>query len=265
MGLVQIRSEIFLHIMHTGELDAIPEWLEVHREEVNAMGRWNWTMLHLVAAAEAYGLDIEELPELLLEAGADPHQRVPGPRRRAETPFNIAAPNSPKTGFAMTRHWFGQALQGLGSKGLNDISGSHGSSLAQYIAKWFPDEEIEGEIKRGVAAGMRVDIPNYSGWTPLSAAAATGRLKAVQVLLSYYSGKALAIRSTEVYTATYGGRHVTYPKHATAFDLIQARLDQDPGMKQEMRTALRRCQFVIDPNRSEQAGRSLPVRDLGPR
>ena len=115
----------------------------------------------------------------------------------------------------MTLHW----LAGKGAKGLNERSGSHGSTLAQYIAKWLYDDEIEA----AVAKGVRVDLPNDSGWTPLIAAAAMGRVKAAVVFAK--SGNPAA-RTTGSYTANYHGSSVTYPAGLDAAGVARTRLEQ---------------------------------------
>ena len=108
------------------------DWLPAHPQDINAADAKGWTLLHHAAATEAAGQDVEDTVHLLLGAGADPHQTCGA----GDTPFNIAAANSPVTGRLLTHHWLDQALEGKGPKKLNDRSGSHGSTLAQYMAKW---------------------------------------------------------------------------------------------------------------------------------
>ena len=200
-----------------------------------------WTALHYVAKAEADGQDVGGLAEKELMAGADPHQGDD----RGDTPFNIAAPASPKTGRLMTNHWLALALAGKGPKGLNDPSGSHGSTLAQYIAKWSTDDEIEEQIRAGVAKGMIIDKANASGWTPLTAASAMGRAKAVEVFAKHYSPEALAIKTIESYTADYQGQKVTYPAGLTARGVAEVRLVQDKNLSAEMRAGLTLCIKIL--------------------
>jgi hypothetical protein len=235
------RSDKFFQIMNEGQLALIPSWVSVHPEEINAASANGWTVLHKVAQAEAEGIDISNLPDLLLAAGADPHQAD----MNGDTSFNIAAPNSPVCGRIMTHHWLAQALESRGQKALNDLSGSHGSSLSQYIAKWFLDDEIEFYIDQAVRAGMRADIANRSGWTPLIAAAATGRIKAVEVLVKHYGLPALTALTTESYTARYKGFEVTFPEGASAFDVAWERLEQDDGLSAEMQRDLQKCMLVL--------------------
>ncbi len=208
---------------------------------VNKADSDGWTALHYVALAEAQGRDVSGLAEILLQQGADPHIGD----AKGDTPFNIAAPASPRTGRLMTNHWFNLALAGKGLKGLNDPSGSHGSTLAQYIAKWSNDDEIESQISRGVAKGMVIDRANASGWTPLTAAAAMGRAKAVEVFARHYSQSARAIKTVDPYTADYKGQKVTYPVGITALEVAQARLEQDKALSPELRAGLEEAIEVL--------------------
>lgn len=193
--------------------------------------------LHDLARAESYGEDVAAKVARLLKEGADPHQ----PDADGNTAFNIAAANSPVTGRLMTNHWLKLALAGQGTKGLNDPSGSHGSTLAQYIAKWSADDEIEEQIDAAVALGMIIDMPNKSGWTPLMAAAAMGRVKAVEVFAGHYPRESLRLKTTEAYEASYGGYKVVYVAGLTAAELAATRLAQDKGLSEEMKKALAEC------------------------
>ena len=192
--------------------------------------------LHACAEAESRGEDVAARVARLLNEGADPHRTDAD----GNTAFNIAAANSPVTGRLMTNHWLKSALNGQGPKGLNDPSGSHGSTLAQYIAKWSADDEIEAQIRDGLAGGLKIDTPNKSGWTPLSAAA-MGRLKAVEVFARRYSRESLSLKTTEVYETSYNGHKVVYAAGLTAAELAAARLAQDKGLSEEMKTALAGC------------------------
>jgi ankyrin repeat protein len=199
--------------------------------------------LHNAVLDEIRGaIDIAHL-QALLDAGADLHACD----SNGETPFNVAATNAPVSGRLMTLHWLQQALAGMGQKGLNDRSGAHESTLAQYMAKWLNDEEITDAFARVAAAGMRVDIPNKSGWTPLMAAAAMGRLVAVKALLPHYSHAALCTQASEEYTADYGGdgRIVTYRAALNAAELAQERLFQDEGADEALGEALWSCVEII--------------------
>lgn len=181
--------------------------------------------------------------EALLEQGADPH----APDSNGETPFNVAAANGPVSGRLMTLHWLAQALEGRGTKGLNDRSGAHGSTLAQYMAKWLHDDELAEAFARAAAAGMTVDTPNKSGWTPLMAAAAMGRTAAVEALLPHYSHAALCVQAAEDYTADYGGegRIVTYRAALNAAEIAQERLFQDEGADEALGEDLWACVELI--------------------
>jgi hypothetical protein len=197
--------------------------------------------LHECAKAESRGEDVAGRVARLLKDGADPHQQDAD----GNTAFNIAAANSPVCGRLMTDHWLRLALAGQGPKGLNDPSGSHGSTLAQYIAKWSADDEIEEQIAAGLARGLKIDTPNKSGWTPLAAAAAMGRVKAVEVFAGRYSREALCLKTTEAYEASYDGHKVVYAAGLTAAGLAAARLEQDKGLSAEMKKALAECVRVL--------------------
>ncbi|HYD16848.1 MAG TPA: ankyrin repeat domain-containing protein, partial [Patescibacteria group bacterium] len=143
----------------------VGDWLATSSQDVNAADEQGWTVLHYAAAAESAGHDVDDVVNMLLQTGADPHQV----NEAGDTPFNIAAANAPVAGRLMTNHWLEQALMKRG-KGVNDRSGSHGSTLAQYMAKWSRDDEIEEQLRQAVEAGMKPDIANASGWTPVTAA-----------------------------------------------------------------------------------------------
>lgn len=115
--------------------------------------------LHKAAENEIAGKPQPARVQELLASGVDPHETD----AKGNTAFNTAAVAAPVTGRLMTLRWLSDALEGRGSKGLNDPSGSHGSTLAQYIAKWLHDDEIEAAIAKGVAKGMKIDVPNKSG------------------------------------------------------------------------------------------------------
>lgn len=222
-------------LLHVGD------WLAAHPGEANAADAKGWTLLHYCAAAEAAGKDVEDTVRLLLQAGADPHQAD----AKGETPFNIAAPASPVAGRLMTNHWLEQALEGKGPKKLNDRSGSHGSTLAQYMAKWSADGEIEKQLKQAVPLGLKVDVLNASGWTPLSAAAAMGRAAAVRAFIWHYTHAAIYAKTTEAYTASYGGHKVTYAAGLTAPEIAHARLTQDQGASPRLQMDLSACIGII--------------------
>ena len=146
-----ILAQAATHVFHDAG-----DWLSANPAEVNAVDAKGWTVLHYCAAAEAAGKDVEDTVAMLLQAGADPHQ----PDAKGETSFNVAAPASPVTGRLMTNHWLSEALEGRGPKKLNDRSGSHGSTLAQYMAKWSSDDEIEKQLKdaRSWSYGTAADL-----------------------------------------------------------------------------------------------------------
>jgi len=193
-----------------------------------------WTPLHYAASAEAKGIDVADVVEMLLEGGVDPHKED----FNGDTAYNIAAPSSPVTGRLITNYW----LSGRTTKDLNDRSGSHGSTLAQYIAKWSRDEEIEEHLK---TKRLSIDIANAAGWTPLSAAAAMGRVKAVEAFVKLYSLEARKVQTTEAYTTSYNGHSVTYGLTLDAAGIAKARLKQDKGLSDELRASLQRCVEIL--------------------
>lgn len=199
--------------------------------------------LHDAVLDEIRGTPDPARIEALLAAGADPH----APDSNGETPFNIAAASAPVSGRIMTLHWLHQALEGRGAKGLNDRSGAHESTLAQYMAKWLLDDEIESVFALAATAGLQVDTPNKSGWTPLMAAAAMGRTAAVKALLPFYSHAALCLQAREDYTADYGGegRIVVYAAALNAAELAQERLFQDDGADEQLGEDLWACVEMI--------------------
>jgi ankyrin repeat protein len=230
--LQQASRHQFLHV---------GDWLAAHPAEANAADAKGWTILHYCAEAEAQGKDVEDTVRLLLDQGADPHQ----PDAKGDTPFNIAAANSPVTGRLMTNHWLNEALEGRGTKGLSDRSGSHGSTLAQYMAKWSSDDEIEKQLQDAVSKGLKVDVLNASGWTPLSAAAAMGRAAAVRAFIWHYTHDVVYAKTTEAYATSYNGHKVTYSAGITAPEIAYARLTQDKGASQALQNGLCACIGII--------------------
>ena len=233
-----VSTQAILENASRYDFSKVRAWLEHSPHEVSKTDAQGWTVLHWVAEAEAKGIAIDGLVEALLAAGADPHQSD----HASETPFNIAAPSSPKTGRLMTNHWLESALVGKGPKGLNDTSGSHDSTLAQYIGKWSADDEIADQLRRAKAVGMKIAVQNSSGWTALHAAAAMGRANAVKAFASLYTEEEKNLRTTEEYIASYG---VNFPAHATAAQTAQARLDQDNNLTAEMKAGLQKSIAAI--------------------
>jgi hypothetical protein len=217
------------------------DWLSAHAADVNTADTKGWTVLHYAAAAEASGVDVEDAVNMLLQAGADPHK----PDAKGDTPFNVAAANSPVAGRLMTLHWLAEALEGRGEKLLNDRSGSHGSTLAQYMAKWLSDAEIETRLKQAVEAGLKPDVPNASGWTPLTAAAAMGRSAAVRAFIWHYTHDAVYTKTTEAYETAYQGRRVAYAAGLSAAETAFARLTQDSGATGALQNELCACIAAI--------------------
>jgi hypothetical protein len=200
-----------------------------------------WKALHFLAKAESLGeiseREIIDKTNNLFAQGVDLHQTD----ELGNTAFNIAAPSSPILGRLMTNHWLKLALSGKG-KGLNERSGSHNSSLSQYIAKWSNAEEIEEQLDTAIKGGMKIAEQNASGWTPLHAACAMlDRLHAVRAFATRYSKKELALTTTEAYETSYAGfpEIIKYEIGLTAEDVALARLNQGKSLpeakKQEFR------------------------------
>lgn len=191
---------------------------------------------------ESKGKDVAADVAAALAAGADPH----APDGTGDTAFNHAArDNAPVTGRLLTLHWLQQALDGTGAKGLNDLSGSHQSPLAQYMAKWLSDDEIAAGFEKGVAKGLIVDKPNASGWTPMTAAAAMGRVAAVNALLPYYDRDALCVQTTMEYVGVYNGCAVVYRIGLNAPEVAQERIFQDDGASEALGVALWECADIL--------------------
>jgi len=199
------------------------------------------TLFKLVAE-ECRGGDVAAAVLAALASGADPHASDAA----GDTPFNHAARgNAPVTGRLLTLHWLREALDGKGAKGLNDLSGAHQSSLAQYMAKWLSDDEMAEWLQRATAQGLIVDRPNASGWTPLIAAAAMGRAGTVNALLPYYTRAALCCQTTEEYVGVYNGCAVVYRRGLNALEVAQERIFQDDGASEALGVALWECADLI--------------------
>lgn len=191
---------------------------------------------------ECKGKDVAADVTAALAAGANPHEADSA----GETSFNHAArDNAPVTGRLLTLHWLQQALDGAGEKGLNDPSGAHQSTLAQYMAKWLKDDEIAGWFEKGIAKGLVVDKPNGAGWTPLTAAAAMGRVAAVSALVPHYTRETLCTQTTEEYVGVYNGCAVIYRVGLNAPEVAQERIFQDDGASEELGVALWECADIL--------------------
>lgn len=226
--LTQAAAFTFLHV---------GDWLQAHPQDVNAQDAKGRTVLHYLAMAESAGQDVEDTASLALQAGADVH----GADGAGETPFNAAAANAPLCGRLMTLQWLHDALDGQGTKGLNDVSGAHGSTLAQYMAKWLNDDELEPLLRIAVEAGLKPCVANNSGWTPLMAACAMGRDGAAEAFMWHYHYNDVFLSSTEEYKAVYGLHGVTYAAGLNAAELAFARLAQDKGASGALKNGLCRC------------------------
>lgn len=197
--------------------------------------------LHHIAKQEAEKkispTEIEALVTKLLEAGADIHQLD----QNGETAFNIAAPASPIIGRLMTNHWLDLALKNLGTKRINEQSGSHNSTLAQYIAKWSNEDEIEKQLDDGIKNGMNISVQNSSGWTPLHAACAmVGRLHAVRAFADRYNESQLNLKTSEAYETKYfeSPELIFYAAKLTAAEIAKSRIVQAKTLPQKMKIQL---------------------------
>ena len=190
--------------------------------------------LHEIARLEAQQKilphEIEKRVLELLASGIDVHQLD----ENGDTAFNIAAPASPIIGRLLTNFW----LSGKSSKGINELSGSHNSSLAQYIAKWSNDEEIELQLDDGIKNGLNIAIQNGSGWTPLHAACAmVFRLHAVRAFASRYNDLELNLKTSESYKTKYfeSPEIIFYDKGLTALAVAKTRLSQAKTLAPEFK------------------------------
>lgn len=183
--------------------------------------------LHEIAKLEAQKKitphEIATQTAALLNSGIDVHQLD----ENGETAFNIAAPASPVIGRLLTNRWLDLSLKNLGSKKINEVSGSHNSTLAQYIAKWSNADEIEQQLDAAIKAGMNIAVQNSSGWTPLHASCAMiSRLHAVKAFSNRYSVLQRNLKTLESYSTKYfeSPETIIYAENLTASDIAKARL-----------------------------------------
>lgn len=193
-----------------------------------------FSALHKIALAEAEKKlspqKIEKLTNELLAENADIHALD----KNGETPFNIAAPASPIIGRLMTNFW----LSGKSSKALDEKSGSHNSSLSQYIAKWSNAQEIDAQLDFLLAKNINIATQNASGWTPLHAACAmVSRAHAVRAFAARYSKLQLNLKTTESYQTKYNESPeiIFYDKNLTAIELVKSRLSQATTLLQKFK------------------------------
>lgn len=224
-------------------VESLPEKSHLLNLTVDKESGKRWTLLHWLAEAEGKtGISHPEIVSALLAKGANPHQGEWPDKIKGDTPFNIAAPASPVTGRLMTIHWLESALMAqTPEQELNRRSGSHGSTLGQYLGKWSLDEEIEDHLEKGVAAGMNPAMPNNDGWTALHAAAAMGRTKTVEALCKVYTKEQKDFLTTNTYEAPYG---VIFPKNANTAETAYARYVY-PETLHTMQQDLRDCLNVM--------------------
>lgn len=197
--------------------------------------------LHEIAKLEAqkkiFAAEIEVLVTKLLEDGADIHQTD----KNGDTAFNVAAPASPIIGRLLTNHWLELALKNLGTKKINEKSGSHNSTLAQYIAKWSNKDEIEKQLDCAIRKGMNIATQNSSGWTPLHASCAmVGRLHAVKAFAKRYNESQKKLRTFEAYETKYfeSPEIIFYDKNLTALEIAKTRIFCAKTLPQEMKDEL---------------------------
>jgi len=203
----------------------------------SAIDENGFTALHKIAQLEAEKnispQEIKQLTEILLAENADIHALD----KNGDTPFNIAAPASPIIGRLMTNFW----LSEKSSKGLDEKSGSHNSTLSQYIAKWSNAEEIENQLDYLLKKNINIATQNASGWTPLHAACAmTFRTHAVRAFSLRYNAKELNLRTLESYQTRYAQSPeiIFYDINLTAADITKSRLAQAKTLPQKLKIEL---------------------------
>ena len=202
--------------------------------------------LHKIARLEAQqkisAQQIEKIAKELLAENADIHALD----ENSETPFNIAAPASPIIGRLMTNFW----ISGKSSKALNEKSGSHNSTLAQYIAKWSNAEEIAAQLDYLLSKNINIAAQNSSGWTPLHAACAMVlRAHAVSAFASRYTPRQLNLRTSESYQTRYAESPeiIFYDKNLTAAEITKSRLTQAKTLPEKLKTELENYLRILEP------------------
>lgn len=204
----------------------------------------NFTALHQIALLEAQQklspAEIEKLARDLFAQNADIHAID----KNGETPFNIAAPASPIIGRLMTNFWISQKS----SKALDETSGSHNSTLAQYIAKWSNAKEIDAQLDFLLLKNINIAVQNASGWTPLHAACAmTSRTHAVSAFSARYASAQLNLKTSESYQTHYNESPeiIFYDKNLTAAQTTESRLAQAKTLPKKLKTELENYLIIL--------------------
>ncbi|MFH1158583.1 MAG: amidohydrolase family protein [Pseudomonadota bacterium] len=229
-----------LEQLKQGDFSQLSKWLDsASQDDLKAtieVGSKKWNVLHFLAdAATKSGVDSQKklvdmkgLTLKALEHGANIHMGdIDGVE--GDTPFNILAPSTLPTGLEMgsvlTDHWLKQAtnVPMLGTKGVSEPTGSHKSTLTQYIGKWSKGPKVEEQLRKVKDMGVDISKLNASGWNGLHAAIAMGNVDAVAALSKLYTKDQLKLKTVEEYVAPYG---VAFPAAADAVATAQARIDQ---------------------------------------
>lgn len=202
------------------------------------------TALHQIAQLEAEKkispAEIEKLTRDLFTQNADIHAID----KNGETPFNIAAPASPIIGRLMTNFW----LSEKSSKALDETSGSHNSTLAQYIAKWSNAKEIDAQLDFLLSKNINITTQNGSGWTPLHAACAMlSRTHAVSAFSARYTNAQLNLKTSESYQTRYNESPeiIFYDKNLTAAQITESRLAQAKTLPKQLKTELENYLIIL--------------------
>lgn len=247
-----------LEQVKAGDFSTLSSWLDGQAggENINAtidVDGKQYTLLHFIAA-KALNADPQneryllELTAKALSKGADPHLGWNG-GFEGDTAFNILAPSGNEVALEMggmlTNHWYTKAESGLGSRTFHETSGSHGSPLAQYMAKWLKGDDLTERFQKLRDAGVDLAQQNGSGWTPLIAAMPMGNIDAVAALVKLYSDEELKYVTKELYKAPYG---VSFSENLDAIKTGKARLksNNDRDASPQLRENIEDCIFLVE-------------------
>ena len=244
-----------------GDFSQASVWLDsASSSEVNAAiecrGK-KWGVLHFLADVATRGsvdrennsVDVVALARKAIERGADIH-RGDSDGVKGDTPFNILAPSglpdALEMGSLLTDCWFEQSVGKRGTKGVDDPSGSHQSTLTQYIAKWSRGAKVEEQLGKIKAMGVNIAKQNGSGWTGLHAAIVMGNVDAVAALSKLYDAEQLKLKTVEDYSAPYG---VTFPAGEDALAAARIRISRksdDRGTSVSLISNIEKCIAIVE-------------------